>query len=152
MAYDGLNAFLTDGGFIDKCEECGGKMKYTGVGEYVCESCSHVMLNDYGKVRNYIEKHPGANLAEVSEATGVGKNKIRQLLREEKIEIAGNSVVFLHCESCGAPIRSGYYCESCAKIAKTIQAKQDAADRKSTISGGFAKTPTGATGEKRFKR
>ena len=152
MGFSGINQFFVEGGIIERCELCGGEMKYTGIGEYVCKKCSHSMLNDYGKVRSYIEEHPGATQAEVSEATGVGKGKIKQLLREEKIEIADNSASFLRCESCGASIRSGYYCEACAKLAKTLQGRNEAHDRKAAIEGGYATPTTGASGAKRFNR
>lgn len=42
------------------CAECGGVMVFKGVGEYQCEKCGYLDYDDYGKVRNYIEKHMGA--------------------------------------------------------------------------------------------
>lgn len=136
------------------CDKCGSrKLKYNGVGEYECENCAFLMYDDYGRVRNYIEVNPGANQAEVSAATGVSQAMIRKLLRDERIQIAPGSASYLHCERCGIAIRSGRYCEDCAKdIAKS---KSDAEARKSSaskIQGGFGKSVQGASGEKRFKR
>ena len=48
------------------CEKCGGVMVFKGVGEYECEKCGALEYDDYGKVRNYIEKHMGANAAPAS--------------------------------------------------------------------------------------
>lgn len=131
------------------CSKCGGELKYTGVGEYDCIKCGNVELDDYGKVRSYIEKNHGATQSQVSEATGVSVNKIRQMLKDEKIEVAAGSHVFLHCESCGAEIRSGKYCTACeAKLKAEEQAKRHV----STVQG-FGKAAKGsATGERRFIR
>ena len=66
------------------CAECGGEMVYKGVGEYQCEQCKAVVYDDYGKVRLYVEQHPGATISETEAATGVPHKVIRQLLREER--------------------------------------------------------------------
>lgn len=52
------------------CPECGGEMVYKGVGEYQCEQCKAVVYDDYGKVRLYVEQHPGATIADTEAATG----------------------------------------------------------------------------------
>ena len=38
------------------CKECSGVMRYRGGGLYVCEECKHEELDDYGKVRQFLEK------------------------------------------------------------------------------------------------
>ena len=135
-----------------KCEKCGSMdIDYKGVGEYQCKNCGFLMYDDYGTVRNYIEKNPGVTQTEVSLATGVSKAKIRQMLREEKIEIAPNSLVFLSCEMCGTEIRSGRFCEKCAGIV-AAERKKTEANRKSAITGGFAKQKQDTSGAKRFNR
>ncbi len=135
------------------CEKCGGPMIFKGVGEYECEQCGAIAYDDYGKVRNYIEKHPGATLGDVSYATGVSKEKIRQLLVEERIEVAPDSVIFLNCVLCGAEIRSGRYCSACAakvkqdeqRVAKVVKDKQK--------KMGYASDPNrDVTGRRRFER
>jgi len=112
----------------------------------VCGNCE---LDDYGKVRTYIEKNHGATQSQVSEATGVSVNKIRQMLRDEKIEVAPNSRAFLHCESCGAQIRSGRYCEACEQKMK----KEELLHKHTSNVQGYGKGKNGsATGERRFIR
>ena len=95
------------------CSECGGVMVFKGLGEYQCEKCGFLEYDDYGKARNYVEKHMGANAAEVAKATGVPQKSIRDMLKEGKLEIAKDSVIFLKCEICGAKISSGKYCPKC---------------------------------------
>lgn len=130
------------------CDKCGGSMKYRGIGEYSCEKCNNIMYDDYGKVRNYLESHPGATQVEVAQATGVGKTVIRRFLREDKIEIAPNSLVFMYCERCKSPIRSGRYCDRCAAAVST----NDIADKRSNLIKGFGKAPSGQSGARRFER
>lgn len=67
----GDDVSMEDFGALEKyhipqvCLNCGGVMVFKGVGEYRCEECGNVDFDDYGKVRQYIEGHPGANAAQV---------------------------------------------------------------------------------------
>lgn len=133
-----------------RCEKCGSvKIKYLGIGEYKCSDCGFLMYDDYGIVRNYIEKNPGVTQAEVSKATGIKKSRITQLLKEDKIEIAPGSSVFLFCELCGKEIRSGRYCFDCSK---TLTEKiRDEKNRTRQMSG-YTVDSSGFTGEMRFRK
>ncbi|MBO5293360.1 MAG: flagellar protein [Lachnospiraceae bacterium] len=135
------------------CEVCGGHMIFKGVGEYQCEKCNHLEYDDYGKVRNYIETHPLARkMYDVEMGTGVSRKVIRQLLREERIEVAPDSSVFLKCEVCGRDIRAGRYCPACAQ---KIQAREDlerARNSKHSALHGFGQHDRQEDGEKRFRR
>ena len=64
-------------------------------------------------MKEYIREHKGAGIQEVAEACDVETAQIRQWLREERLEVTENSALFLNCESCGTPIRSGRYCDKC---------------------------------------
>lgn len=146
IAYTNLNQPV-------KCEECGSTdIKYNGIGEYQCNSCGFLMYDDYGKVRNYIEQNPGATASEVSLAVGVSKEKIRHLLRDDKIQIAPGSPTFLHCEKCGVDIRSGRLCFKCAAEANMENRLNKAANRVSNVTGGFGKSVSGQNGARRFDK
>lgn len=135
-----------------KCEKCDCEnIKYNGIGEYECEECKFVMYDDYGKVRNYIEEHPGATATDVSLAVGVSKEKIRRLLREDKIQIAPGSATFLYCEKCGAGIRSGRFCFKCLEE-ETRANKTVSNHRSSNIAGGFGKSVSGQSGAMRYDK
>lgn len=134
------------------CSKCGSALRYVGIGEYECESCKNIEFDDYGKVRTYIEKNRGATQSQVSLATGVDVSKIRQMLREEKIEIAPNSVVFLQCESCGTPIRSGKYCSACAEKIQNEEQKKRTLPGKGLGKGVQTGGGTSAKGERRYMR
>ena len=138
-------------GSVQRCSECGSEMKYRGLGEFICQECGNVVLNDYGRVRAYLEEHPGATQTEVSKATGVSPNRIRQLLMEERIEISANSSVFLFCEMCGAPIRSGVRCLKCEeKYKKGVELERKSERVHSNISGHAMGAQGHASGEIRF--
>ena len=134
------------------CEECGGILVYKGVGEYKCEDCGHLEYDDYGKARNYIEKHPGATSAQVSDATGVTQKAIREMLKEERLEIAPNSNAFLTCEICGKPIRSGKYCDRCETAYHREIEEKARASRSINLSGFGTEKSVGEEGSKRFTR
>lgn len=88
MFGDGMsNVKMADLHIPTICEKCGHQYKYVGLGEYKCEECSNLEYDDYGKVRNYLETHQGANASDVEKATGVKKASIRRLLEEERIDI-----------------------------------------------------------------
>lgn len=134
------------------CSKCGGVMVFKGVGEYKCEECGSLEYDDYGKVRNYIEKHPGATSAQVSAVTGVTQKAIRGMLKEKRLEIAANSNTFLTCESCGAKIRYGRYCNKCeATYHRGIEEKARAS-RNINMSGYSTEVHKGEEGAKRFKK
>ena len=133
-----------------KCSVCSSGLVYKGVGEYHCSECGNVEYDDYGKVRLYIEEHRGATAAEISEATEVSQGKIRQMLKEERLEVSPDSIAFLHCEACGVDIRSGKFCAECeAKRAKNKAFDANAKNNKIAAGFGAGKLDSG---EKRFKR
>ncbi len=137
----------------DICPECGGVMVFRGVGEYKCEDCGYVDYDDYGKVRNYIERYRGANVVQVSDATGVSQKTIRTLLKESRIEIVpGTANHLLSCEMCGKPIRFGRLCNACeASYNRSFEAglRQN---RQKNITGYSTEINKGDSGAKRFTR
>ncbi len=98
----------------DFCEKCRGELEYIGIGEYKCRRCQHTMLDDYGKVRRYMDEKGTASPLEISRDTGVSKDTIERLIREgtlvsaEKDEEGGRK-----CAGCGKSISEGRYCREC---------------------------------------
>ncbi|MCQ2549567.1 MAG: hypothetical protein MJ134_05950 [Lachnospiraceae bacterium] len=135
-----------------KCNKCGGVMVFQGVGEYACEDCGEKDFDDYGKVRGYIERHPGANAVEIEMFTGVTQRAIRKMLRDSRLEVRADSRAFLRCDICGKEIRSGKLCSACEMaMHRKIEAEQRTQTRDKSMRG-YAIRPTGATGMKRFRR
>ncbi len=74
---------------LKSCPECGHSLEYKGLGEYYCSKCEKNIYDDYGKVRRFVEEYPAASLLQIEEATGVDKNKIRDMVRDGKFTLAG---------------------------------------------------------------
>ena len=133
-----------------RCTKCEGSLKYRGLGQYACVECGNIEMDDYGKVRAYLEQHPGANQRDVSVATGVPAARIRQLLLEERIEITAASGLFLNCEMCGKAIRSGVRCPECEQKYKAKLEQERKAERVHNTVSGHAATGQKGPGEMRF--
>ncbi|MCI9035060.1 MAG: hypothetical protein HFJ08_13650 [Lachnospiraceae bacterium] len=97
------------------CGMCGGKLVQAGSGIFKCERCGNEALDDYGKVRKYLDEHGPSPAIAIAQATGVDRNLISRFLRGGKLEIPDGSKYYLRCEKCSCSIKSGRYCEDCAK-------------------------------------
>lgn len=96
-----------------ECQYCGCKhLELINLGIYRCESCGKDNYDDFQTIRNYLDKVGSASAIEIERNTGVSRNVVKHFFREEYLEISGNSIS-VPCESCGAPIRTGMYCEKC---------------------------------------
>lgn len=131
------------------CSKCGGVMVYRGLGEYQCEDCGELVYDDYGKVRNYLDKHRGANVAQISDATGVTHKSIRDMIKDNRFEIINNAGGYLRCEMCGVNINSGRLCSKCEMEYHRQLEAEARAKRKAAITGGSAGMH-GESGSKRF--
>ena len=83
------------------CKECEGVLVYKGLGEYKCENCGAVEYDDYGKVRNYLDEHRGANVTQISESTGVSHKSIRDMIKENRFEVIDSRGGYIRCEMWG---------------------------------------------------
>jgi len=99
---------------VDVCSRCGRLFEVTGI-RSLCPECYIRDERDFEKIREYLYEHPGAKVFEVSENLGVPVPQIKRYLREERLEIIEDNNLFLKCESCGKPIRSGILCDTCKK-------------------------------------
>lgn len=135
------------------CKECGGVMVYKGVGEYRCEDCNSLDFDDYGKVRAYIEENKGATAVEIEAGTGVSQKKIRRMLKESRLEVAAGSRMFMYCESCHKPIRSGTLCAECEIVQhRKLEAQTRLKRKGASDMHGIGVEQQSTHGERRFKR
>lgn len=133
------------------CNKCKGIMVYKGVGEYKCEDCGSVEYDDYGKARNYLEQHKGANVAEISDATGVTHKSIREMIKEKRFEVIDNRGGYIRCEMCGENIKSGRLCSKCEMLYHRKLEEETRSQKKKNISG-FGESTRGERGSKRYTR
>ncbi len=103
-----INQYLTCPG---ECK-CGGKYVYHGLGTYECENCGTIFKNEYGIVRDFVDKY-GTNYSifEIAEKTGVPKRIIDLFIKDGKFITVEKQKV---CIICHQPIESGVYCNKCA--------------------------------------
>lgn len=97
---------------IKNCRACGRIFNYVA-GSVICPACREGLEAKFQEVKEYVREHKGAGIVEVAEACNVEASQIRQWLREERLEVTEDSAMFLNCESCGAPIRCGRFCDKC---------------------------------------
>ncbi len=97
---------------VRTCRSCKRIFNYLS-GPLLCPSCREALENKFQEVKKYIIEHPGIHMQEVADACEVDIQQIRQWLREERLELTEESSMLLACESCGAPIRSGKFCDKC---------------------------------------
>ncbi len=97
---------------VKNCRGCRRLFNYIA-GPVYCPACKEKLEEKFQVVKTYIRENPGVGIHEVSEACDVDPGQIRQWLREDRLELAEGSPIMLSCEGCGAPIRSGRFCEKC---------------------------------------
>lgn len=128
---------------VRNCRKCGRMFNYI-TGMPVCPTCREAMEAKFQEVKEYIREHKGAGINEVADACEIETAQITQWLREDRLELAADSAVMINCEKCGAPIRSGKYCDKCRanmtnslnRMAMDINTKA-AASAGAHISSGF---------------
>ena len=97
---------------VRNCKSCGKLFNYI-TGPHICPVCREATEAKFQEVKQYIRDHKGVGVAEVAEACSVEPGQIRQWLRDDRLEVTEDSALMLNCESCGAPIRSGRFCDKC---------------------------------------
>ena len=97
------------------CPSCKGKLFYIGSGKYKCERCEREIMDDFGKIKSFLEEYGPSSSVEISQHTGVRVDIIEYYLKKGRLEILENSAFYLQCEKCGCAIRYGRYCPQCAK-------------------------------------
>lgn len=135
------------------CKKCGGVLVYKGIGEYQCEECGALEYDDYGTVRNYLENHRGANVAQISSATGVSHKAIRDMIKEKRFEIIDNRGGYLRCEICGVNINSGRLCQKCEEsYHRNVEAQAREDRNRNKHITGYGEAVHGEKGSKRYTR
>lgn len=97
---------------VRNCKSCGSIFNYVA-GQVICPACREKLEKKFQEVKEYIRENKGVGIKEVAEACEVDTGQIRQWLREDRLELSADSAIYLTCESCGKPIRSGRFCEKC---------------------------------------
>ncbi len=98
---------------IRNCRKCRRLYNYVGSATKYCPACQAETENKFHEVKEFITKHPGVGIKEVSAAMDVDTAQIRQWIREERLVLSNACEGEITCEKCGVCITTGRYCESC---------------------------------------
>ena len=115
---------------IRNCKRCNRLFQFSGI-KY-CPKCVLELDEMFMKVRDYLYENEDANIAQVSEATGVEEKIILEFLREGRLELKEPSSD-LTCERCDKPITSGRMCKDCLALFERIM-KKDMNEAARTVS------------------
>lgn len=105
---------------IRNCRGCGKLFNYIG-GSQLCPACMRELDKKFDEVKRYIYDNPTADIQQVSLDNEVSVLQLKKWIREERLAFSEKSMVGLECESCGAMIRTGRFCQACKdKMAATL--------------------------------
>lgn len=129
-----------------KCSQCGNtRLYYKGLGSYECKKCQNIEYDDYGKIRNYIDKYGNTPVQTLVLELGIDKEIVEYYIKDGKLEIVEDeSINLLTCYKCGCTIITGRYCTACQK--ELTDGIKDLFKEKKNISGhsGLQKNDSGA--------
>lgn len=97
---------------VRNCRKCGKLYNFIS-GQHICPACKEALEKTFADVRDFIRDNRQATMQQISEACNVETSQIQQWIREERLEFTADSPIKIQCETCGANIRSGRYCDKC---------------------------------------
>jgi len=95
---------------LKNCDVCGKVFAHPT--RTLCEECYKEAQARFQAVKDYLQRNPGATVAEVAEATETDVDVIYQYIREGRLSIVPRDAG-LQCELCGASIQIGRICSRC---------------------------------------
>ncbi|WMJ85756.1 flagellar protein [Anaerocolumna sp. MB42-C2] len=98
---------------VRNCKNCGKLYNYISGQPPLCNACLKALDEKFSVVKEYIYNHPGAGIAEVSEANEVSTMQIQKWIREERLTFSPDSPIGIECENCGTMIKTGRFCKAC---------------------------------------
>lgn len=97
---------------VINCRKCGKLYNKVNTAKF-CPACMKALEEKYLEVRQYIRDNEGASIVAVARDNDVSVEQIKEWIREERIELYSAGDLDLTCLSCGAPVKTGRYCERC---------------------------------------
>ncbi|HOO27359.1 MAG TPA: flagellar protein [Lachnospiraceae bacterium] len=97
---------------IRNCRKCGKLFNYIS-GQPICPACREEMEEKFQEVKQYVQNNRDTSIPAVAEACDIEESQIRQWVREERLVFAEGSAFGIECESCGAMIKTGRFCDKC---------------------------------------
>lgn len=94
------------------CKVCKKMFQYI-TGPEICPTCRKKEEEYFQLVKEYLREHPGADMVEVNDKTGVSISLIEKFLRAGRLQVTADSPIALTCERCGRKIFTGRLCSEC---------------------------------------
>jgi len=95
---------------LKNCPECKRIFVDTGIG--LCRDCYDKQQQTMDDICSYVRDNPGSKVKEICEALGVKERLVMRMIREGRFVVDG-AIVEYGCETCGAPIVTGRFCQKC---------------------------------------
>ncbi|GMA56852.1 hypothetical protein GCM10025858_13550 [Alicyclobacillus sacchari] len=99
---------------IANCKRCG--RLYNRAGRDICPECIRQEDAVLLEIRQYLKKHPQANIYEVAEGTNATYEEIVEFLRDGRLILRDNPNMAYPCERCGTLTQSGRLCANCTQV------------------------------------
>ena len=130
---------------VRQCKMCG--RLYQFIRTRYCIDCADKIDRMFIQVRDYLYKHPRADIQEIAERTKVPERSVLDFLREERLVIdMREGSGSLKCEQCGKAIGSGRYCSGCQQELGKAMASQ----LPQSTPDPMKKKPSGSTNKSRM--
>lgn len=97
---------------VRNCKKCGRIFNYIA-GMPICPACKESMEEKFQEVKKFVQLNKTAGINEIATECEVEINQIHQWIREERLFFSDDSPIGINCESCGAMIKTGRFCEAC---------------------------------------
>lgn len=98
---------------VKNCRKCRKLFNYVS-GPQICPVCAEALEAKFQEVKEYVRANPAAaSIHEIAKACDVEPQQINQWIREERLTFGDDSPMGVTCESCGAMIKTGRFCEKC---------------------------------------
>lgn len=105
---------------VRNCRKCGRIYNYI-VGPNVCPQCRELQEAKFQDVKKFVMENKGSGIQDIAQNCDVEVPQIQQWIREERLVFSEDSPISIECETCGAMIKTGRYCNSCkANTANTL--------------------------------
>ena len=143
------------------CPDCGCDLIKQREGEYKCPQCKKTYLDDFGKIRTFLEENPNASIQDIVNNVKVPRRVINEYIDYCHLEYSGSSYGYSVCQYCGATLRCGTICPACAEKGEARRKDfnpykvgdykyrngQNATEHKSGITGSIVPTDQEISGE-----
>lgn len=106
---------------IISCKSCGKLFNYIS-GQRICPACMRKLEDKFTEVKKFVRENPHVGISELSEEMKVSVPQINRWVREERLVFSDDSPIGIPCESCGATIKTGRFCNNCkAKLTSDLR-------------------------------